>query len=288
MNSMTIDRKQFLRSGAIAASLAASGHLPLLGADAGGPRRAGIDAKTGPYAVKPISGYLPAFSPVQRAPKEAGQYRLTYDILHWGGVNWAAGKPTIGVVGQVIIKRERAADAATFEIRQRTKIGGVDNHIEAEIQCAGDELASVEKWTCRSFSSKPNGDVDAISKLNETGACRNGRIEIDGGGYRYEFQATNPVLTQWTVFDYLIAKANPASAERLDFLQDLALLKTGHSLVYDGEIEVEANGGNKIALQTYAQTGEGILPIHYLLDSERRPQLITGSILSWALTDVGS
>jgi len=67
-------------------------------------------------------------------------------------------------------------------------------------------------------------------------------------------------------------------------LQDLSLFKPNQSLVYDGERRVKLQGGQTVTLQTYAQTGRGILPIHYLLDAEKRPQLVTSSILSWALS----
>jgi hypothetical protein len=77
--------------------------------------------------------------------------------------------------------------------------------------------------------------------------------------------------------------ANPALNVTFDLLQDLSLFKLGQVLTYDGLTPVKIKGGKTVKLQTYAQTGQGILPIHYLLDDLMRPQLITASLLSWAL-----
>jgi hypothetical protein len=68
-----------------------------------------------------------------------------------------------------------------------------------------------------------------------------------------------------------------------DFLRDATLLKPNQTLAYDGQVEVPVKNGQTLALESYAQTGEGILPTHYLLDSKRRVQLVTCGFLSWAL-----
>ena len=41
-----------------------------------------------------------------------------------------------------------------------------------------------------------------------------------------------------------------------------------------------------VLIKPYVQSGEGILPVHYLLDEDRRPQLITFGLIAWALTDI--
>ena len=66
-----------------------------------------------------------------------------------------------------------------------------------------------------------------------------------------------------------------------DLIQDLSLLRSNHALVSDGSVELSCGSYN-----TYVQSGEGILPVHYLLDEDRRPQLITFGLIAWALTDI--
>jgi hypothetical protein len=66
-----------------------------------------------------------------------------------------------------------------------------------------------------------------------------------------------------------------------DMLQDLSVLRANQSLIDEGPIDLDSGTYN-----SYAQTGEGILPTHYLLDDRQRPQLITFGLIAWALTDI--
>jgi hypothetical protein len=281
MNTAKIDRRQFLQSGLIAGTLLASGHLPLLSVQ--GDDDSGIDASTGPYSTKPIRDYLRGFLLAEVPLRERRQYSLTYDIIHWGATNSKTGTPTNSVLGQVVIKREVAKDQVTYDIVQQTRIGGVNNFVEAEINCSMDESNSLRAWRLRTYHIGPNDQIDPLSKMTEKGSCKNGNIRIDSGSYNYGYTTKSPAVSQWTVPDFLIRRASPTLHVTFDLLQDLSLFKPNQSLVYDGVTNLKLKGGRTVALQTYAQTGEGVLPIHYLLDSEGRPQLITSSILSWAL-----
>ena len=66
-----------------------------------------------------------------------------------------------------------------------------------------------------------------------------------------------------------------------DLIQDLSLLRLDHKLVSDGSVELSTG-----SYKTFVQSGEGILPVHYLLDEDRCPQLITFGLIAWALTDI--
>lgn len=285
MKTLNVDRRQFIETGAIAAALAAAGRLPLLAADREGG--SGIEPPDDPYAVKPIHDYLSRYSPAAGELRGRDRYALTYDIVHWGGGDWKTGKATNSVVGRLAIRRRTARDGhVVFGVRQQTKIGGVDNLIEANISCNPDEWTSLRDWTCRSYSTRPRGGNDPLSEIGETGRCNRGQIRIESGDQRYSHKATNPVVAQWTVPDLLIHHPKRARKATFDLLQDLSLFKPNQALSYDGETRVELRGGQNTTLQTYAQTGEGILPTHYLMDDQGRPQLITCSILSWALVGV--
>ena len=282
METVSIDRRQFLRSGLIAATLVATGRLPLLSAQVGGG--SSIDDSTGPYAAKPIRGHLRRFSPAQVPLRQKRQYNLTYDIIHWGAASIKTGMPTNSVLGQLTIKRRMAEDRVLYDVAQQTRIGGVNNFVEAEITCEPDEWNSLRQWKLRTYHIDPNGQVNPISKITENGDCKKGHIRIGSGSYHYGYTPKNPVVTQWTMLHFLIRKSGPALDVSFDLLQDLSLFKPNQALFYDGVTNLKLKGGQAVALQTYAQIGQGILPIHYLLDMQGRPQLITSSILSWALS----
>jgi len=277
----TMNRRQFLQSGLMAATLASAGRLPLLAVETAVD--SGIDAATGPYAVKPIRGYLTRFSPVETPRSKAKNYALTYDIIHW---HWPSGKRGTfanSVVGQVVIKHKAQNNHIMYDVNQRTAIGGVNNFVEAQITCNTDVLGSLRNWNLRSCELGLKGEPDPLSELIEKGMCRDERVRINCGNYRYEFEAENPIVTQWTVLDMLIRKASPQLDAKFDLLQDLSLYKPNQHLIYDGQTAVKCRDGQTM-MDIYAQTGQGILPIHYLLDPQGRPQLVTSSILSWALS----
>jgi hypothetical protein len=284
MKATDVNRRQFLRTGAIAAALAAAGRLPLLSAQT--EEDMSIDVSTGPYAVKPIRDHLKRFSPAEAPLRKNETCSLTYDIVHWNWVNGRQGTFANSVLGRVAIERVTADDQVIYEVNQRTRIGGLDNFLEARIVCNTDDLNSLGTWTLSSYSKSVTGELDPLSKLDEKGRCDDGRIRVESGDHEYGFSAKNSVVTQWTVLDFLMRKANPALDVTFDLLQDLSLFKPGQILTSDDATVVKLKDGRPLSLQTYAQTGHGVLPIHYLLDEQRRPQLITNSILSWALAQL--
>ena len=281
MDATDVNRRQFLQTGAIATALVTAGGLPLLSAQT----EAGmsIDASTGPHAVKPIRDHLKRFSPAEGSLRKNETYSLTYDIVHWNWVNGRPGTFANSVLGRVAIDRVATGEQVIYEVNQRTHIGGLDNFLEARIVCNTDDLNSLRSWTLSSYSKSVKGDLDPLSKLDEKGRCDDGRIRIESGDHEYGFSAGNSVVTQWTILDFLMQRADPALDVTFDLLQDLSLFKPDQVLTGDDATGVRLKDGRSLSFETYAQSGQGILPIHYLLDEQRRPQLITNSILSWSL-----
>jgi len=282
VNTNTMNRREFLNSGLMAAALVTAGRLPLLSAESGD--NSSIDASTGPYAVKPIRDHLSRFSPAGPPVRKNGQYGLIYDIIHWNWIRGQRGTFSNSVAGKIAIECKTDDGRVIYEISQQMQIGGVDNSLEAQIICDTDNYNSIRKWTLNSHHTTAKGTPEPLSELTENGRCNDGQIRIESGNYEYGFIAKNPVFTQWTILDLLIRKANPSLNVTFDLLQDLSLFKPNQSLNYDGPTPLKLKDGKTVTLQTYSQIGQGILPIHYLLDDQGRPQLITSSILSWALS----
>jgi hypothetical protein len=280
MKATDVNRRQFLKTGAIVTALVTAGRLPLLSAQT--EANTSIDTSTCPHAVKPIRDHLKRFLPAEAPLRKNETYSLTYDIVQWWGTTDTFAN---AVLGRISIERKAADDQVIYEVNQRTRKGGLDNFLEARIVCNTDDLNSLGEWTLSSYSKSAKGELDPLSKLDEMGRCDEGRIRIESGDHEYGFSTKNPVVTQWTVLDFLMRRANSASDAAFDLLQDLSLFKPNQALTYDGVTVVELRGDRTIELQTYAQTGQGVLPIHYLLDEQRRPQLVTKGMLSWALQD---
>lgn len=232
-----------------------------------------IDTTTGPYAVKPIRDFLADFAPVQKAVANPEQATLTYDILNW---NFAPNQPPPcpnSVYGSLAIRREQGH---AYRIHQRTHVGGEPIVFTAEAICNPDGTLKV--WTLHTYRADAEGDPIPISELRESWENDDGRIRSRDGAY--EYRATRPVFSHWTLPHLLLCARRPVSIA-FDMLQDLSLFRPDHALVPDGSVDLDTG-----SYDAYTQTGEGILPIHYLLDRDRRPQLITFGLIAWALKDV--
>lgn len=282
MAETAMDRRQFLHCGLMATSLVAAGRLPLLGQD----RRevSGIDSSAAPYAVKPVRDHLPRFSPSEAAVQGLRQTHR-YDIVHW---HWGRTPRTTHentVIGQVTIDRGRTAAGVVYEVTQRTKIGGAESVIEARIACHTDRWHSVRTWRVKSFGLAPDGRTHRDSQLVEEGRCEDGHIRVEGDRYHYDHRAQHPVLTQWQIPDALPLKSDERGEMLFDLLEDASLLRADQRVRPDGKIPVTVAGSRTVTLNTYAQTGRGILPTHYLVDTDNRVQLVTRGFLSWALQD---
>ena len=276
----TMDRREFLHHGMLATSLLAAGRLPLLAKETAAG--SAIDAKAGPYAVKLVRDYLTDFSPSETTA-EQHQRAMRYDIVHWHWGRGGRGSNENTVVGQLRIAREKADGKVVYEVEQKKRIGGVDNVVEAEFACNADPLDSLRVWRLKRYEIDANGRTRTASELAEKGRCDGGRIRIEGDNYRYEHRAAHPVVTQWQLPFVLAGQAGARPNLAFDLLQDLSLFKPGQELVPDGQVEVAVAGGRKVTLRSYAQTGRGVLPVHYLVDAQGRIQLVTGGFLSWAL-----
>ena len=280
----TMNRRSFVKRMAILATLAGAGHLPVLGAESG--NGSGIDADTGPAAVKPISGYMQKFSPSGGNVTKHRDCKLTYDIVHWSAPDLQAGVTENDVPGTVEIRWRSHNGEVRYEILQKVNFAGLHNLLEAQIVCASDTLNALRSWNVRTYSTYPSGDKVPFSEMIETGESKNGRITVEEGGYDYSFTAKHPVVSQWTVLNFLMYHAANSTSATFDLLQDLSLFKANQTIFFDETMEVTVKDGHKVNLDSYAQIGEGVLPIHYLLDEQRRPQLVTNSIVSWALRDI--
>jgi hypothetical protein len=265
----------------MAGVLAAAGRLPLLSAKESAGSN--IDASTGPYAVKPVRDHLSHFLPAGIVVS-VKEYALTYDIVHWHWSKGRRGTFANTVIGELTIERKEASGQVVYNINQETLIGGVNNFIKAEIICKPDDLNSLRRWDFKSYEVDPKGNIRSLSKLTEKGSCRDGNIRVESGNHQYEFHPKREVLSQWTIPEVLIRKVKSKTSIKFDLLQDLSLFKPNQTIAYDGETHFRCKGGRSVTLQTYAQRGEGILPIHYLLDARGLPHLITSSMVSWALS----
>ena len=288
-------RREFLLVTAMASTAAVSGYLPLLGrtqerikeaesVTPGSPKLT-RNIFTQPPAIEPITGYLPSFRPVSGGSLNLGDYELTYKAIVWNGVNPETGKSRNGEAGSLVLRRRQDGEHAFYTVDQKRQHGKRFNHLHAELVCSGSDDALTEWRITSSFLETRTGNEVPDLTLREEGTVRDNTIHISDGRTNTEFRATDPVLSQWNVPGLLAKGSLRDITFRFDLMHELSVFKPGQTLRYSGEVQIPVATGN-VNLHCYAQTGYGVLPTHYLVDGTGRVQLITQSMLNWALQSV--
>ena len=271
-----MDRRDFLQITAIT-TLAAHGYLPLLAAERKNKKRAGKKAVyagpknfyTTPAAIEPITGYLPKFKPAATGTMSK-PFSAKYSLITCYG---SAAKSKNSVKGSLDVTFSDAT-CSTTEIRD----GKPQNIVKTELKCSG-RLNTASSWTLDS-SVEGVPDVHFVEKGTWDGKT----MVVKSKSWTQKRSTSNPLIGRWALLGLLSSGKLKSKPLMFDMLDD-STLRNDQTIRYTGQIEIPVAGGTA-KLDSYAQTGYGIVPTHYLVDADGRVQLITMSAVNWALTDL--
>jgi hypothetical protein len=272
-----MERRDFLKSSSAAAALlAAQGYLPLLAAPGKKRKRRRVkdivgspNCYTEPCAIEPISGYIARFEPVRiGAMNEA--FAATYTLISHNG----AGKMSRNAAKGSLTVRFADKECNTTESRTNKPA----TLVTSLIQCKG-PFNMASDWTLQSFV---RGEEDL--SFTEKGSWDRKVMKVWSGSWKQERTTGNPLIARWALLPLLAAGKIKAKPLKFDMLDD-STIRANQTLAYAGVIDVPVKGG-KVKLDSYLQTGESIVPTHYLVDSDGRVQLITMGTVNWALTEL--
>jgi len=275
-----MDRREFIQISASVAALAAGGFTPLLAADrkrpaqrrgnkfgpTSGPRNIFIK----PPAIEPVTGHLPRFRPAADGAMK-GDFWAKYSLVQSLG---AGAKSRNRVTGSLGISFKGSVCRST-ETRENNPANVVTN----KIHCTGD-LNCAAKWTLQSSVA----GADDLG-FTESGLWDGKKMTVRSKSWTQTRATANPLIAQWALAPLLASGKLKAKPFQFDML-DNSTLRPNQTITYCGPVEV-AVGKAKITLDCYVQTGQAILPIHYLVDTAGRLQLITQENTNWALAKLG-
>ena len=287
-------RRTFIKSSLFFSTLAALRGIPCFG-KAGPYRERNIF--TDPPAIEPIMGALQSFHPLESGSLKAGEWRLNYDLIRWHEIG-DTGVPLNIKDGRLQVHRTGNADTGVYHIGRQMSLptwqfkgrGRVQEcFLEAKIQTFG-ENESAHEWRCTTFNNEPGEDTPA-----QPNSC--GTIEgtYDGQKVRLstekvllsERQLTGTLLSTWLIPELLLRNSLSRSTPlNFTLLEDGLNLRRDQQLAYDGAVGIETADGI-LHCDIWLQTGAGILPIHWIVDSHGCPQIMTHSALNLMLSDVG-
>ncbi len=274
-----MDRRHFLQATAVTA-LAAQGYLPLLAAErrTRPAKRAGRNALsrvpkniyTEPAAIEPITGYLPRFKPLVHGTMSE-VFSAKYTLIACHG---SAAKSKNRIRGSLDVTFS-GRTCRTTEIRQASP----QNIVTTKLTCDG-RLNTASGWTLDS-------SVEGIPDVHfvETGTWDGHTMLVKSKSWTQKHATSNPLIGRWALLPLLSSGIIRSKPLTFDMLDD-STLRGNQILQYTGRIEIPVAGGTA-ELDCYAQTGWGIVPTHYLVDTGGRVQLITMSTVNWALSDLG-
>ena len=274
-----MDRRDFLQTAAVS-TLAAQGYLPLLAAEGKGKNKKkakkdvythSSNIYTEPTAIESITGYLPKYKPVVAGAMDK-PFAAKYLLINCSG---SAVKSKNHVGGSIDVAFSNGA-CSTTEVRKGKPFG---SSVKTEVKFGG-KFNTVSSWT---LDSSVEGVPD--TRFVEKGTWDGKTMVVKSKSWTQKSSTSNPLIGRWALLGLLSSGKLKPKPLTFDMLDD-STLRNDQTIRYTGQIEIPVSGGTA-KLDSYAQTGSGIVPTHYLVDAEGRVQLITMSAVNWALSGLG-
>jgi len=224
-----------------------------------------------PSAIEPITGYLPKFSPLSGKRMDDG-FTAHYSLQLWIG---AEEKSKNRPFGSLVVSSDEG-QLQTVEKRIGTDRANTGSMVKTTMQISGENNTATQ-WEIESVV-EDNEDVRFIEKGTWDGTT----ITVNAKSWSRQYTASRPLIHRWALLPVLASGSIKESPLVFDMLDDSALRKN-QTLRYQGKIDVPVKGG-EVRMDSYVQTGKGIVPIHYLVDDNGQVQLITMGAVNWALT----
>lgn len=266
-----MERRKFIQIGVVTA-LAAQGKLPLLGASWGDPKRAIF---TEPAAIEPITGYLPRFTPTTSGDMKSdfmANYKMIRRFKNNGSVaiNQEIGDLELLFSGNTFTSVENRVSQSKWKVR---------NTVNAKHAFKG-EYNVANRWSLESrfFDKKEQ----RRARLDESGSWDGRAMTVQNDSWTNSYRTGDLLIARYALLPLLASGVLKNRPLVFDMIEDCSL-RRNQTLKYAGEITVPVSGGAGV-LDSYAQTGYGSVPTHYLVDKAGRVQLITMQTVNWALT----
>ena len=147
---------------------------------------------------------------------------------------------------------------------------GYSRRVTASLKCVGDALCTPRSWTLQSRNIGGDDRPTTGTAFSETGAIRDGRLEIRFGDKVRTEKVPEPITSNFSLFE-AVGRLAGKKAKPLKFamLEGLDMLKPGQRLEYRRD-KVFDLGGSRLRLRGYHQIGEGVLPWQYWVDQAGR------------------
>lgn len=267
-----MNRRKYIQLSTVA-MLAAQGNLPLLAAKKYG--WGGDNRFNDPAAIGPVTGILPSFSPVANGDMKS-DFSAKYKMLRQDGQkNGVSRNEEIGSLDITF------AGNTCKTTEKRMKSESVYNSVNMALKFQG-KYNAAKSWT---LESRFFDEVElAEARLLERGTWNGNMMTVQTKSWTNRYPTGKLLIARYALWPLLASGMLQHAPLEFDMLEDCSL-RRDQTLNYEGEIEIPIAGGMAL-LDSYAHTGYGNVPTHYLVDKAGRVQLITMQTVNWALTQL--
>ena len=162
---------------------------------------------------------------------------------------------------------------------------GIVETVTAEIKCKNDELSSPSRWEIsREFRDAGNNVIPHLS-LRQSGYIEGNTAILDIQGIRSKKTAARRLTSDWCIFD--MVQRLPSDAQKtleFDMFESLSVLKPDQT-IRRMDSHSDRPGFYSGTLTRFVQTGRGVLPWEYWLDSKKMLVLATSGNRAYILDD---
>jgi len=231
-----------------------------------------VNSYVEPCAIEPVTGYLSNFTPLS-GENMNGDFTAHYLLVAWMGAAEKSKNTPMGSMDVTFNDRQ----CQTIEMRNgRGTVAAPGSIVKTTMQLTGENNTTTQ-WTLESQVE----DRDHVTFI-EVGQWDGTTMNVEAKSWSRQMTTSHPLIHRWALLPLLASGSIKEAPLVFDMLDDSAL-RPNQTLSYKGRIDVPVEDG-EVMMDSYAQIGEGIVPIHYLVDDKGQVQLITIGTVNWALS----
>lgn len=241
-----------------------------------------------PAAIEPVAGWLDRQDLAPATQAMSGSYKAVYQRVVLGGYDPASKLPRDRPAGQLVIERRAGAQELAYTVSEdwQDHFGAYHSVLNYACDPASEHLT---RWTLAFHTDKLGKTPKANIALAESGTVEYApglaTVKRKTGGTVVASKYSLPVIHQASVLS-LLAAGRLKTQDLSSVLAEPGMsLRRAQRIGFEGTVAIDA-GGTRHTLDAYRQTGIGVVPVHYLVDSAGAVQLVTAMEVNYALASV--
>jgi hypothetical protein len=226
-------------------------------------------------ALYPVSALLDDYQPPSVNKPIVRASKLTYDI-----VGWQTGKGrrdvTCPSLGTLTLNQATDSGRIKYRVERQQKSFG---KLTASFTCANDGRGTLLEWKAE---HDPSEQYPAKSPWTENGKRTGDTVELSGTTGRHVQNIPSLVTCPWAMMGLGNNLSNLTGGE-FAMVDAPSGIRTQQRLQRNGETPIP---GSDTKAACYLQTGQAVMPTHYVIDEHGYPLFVTAFLVSFVLKDI--